>query len=174
MKKILLLLLVIYLFNLAPDLFAQANPVRIPIPNVNISIDEATKPKDIALSLQILFLLSILTLAPSIVILTTAFLRIAIVLDFLKKALSLQQMPPNQVIFGLALFMTFFIMWPTFDKINREAIQPFVNQESLPREKRLTLDQFFEKSIGPLREFMFRQTDQNILAFYEYERTLCT
>ncbi len=172
MKKILLLLLVIYLFNLAPDLFAQANPVRIPIPNVNISIDEATKPKDIALSLQILFLLSILTLAPSIVILTTAFLRIAIVLDFLKKALSLQQMPPNQVIFGLALFMTFFIMWPTFDKINREAIQPFVNQESLPREKRLTLDQFFEKSIGPLREFMFRQTDPKYIGFFMNMRGL--
>ncbi|HOV13619.1 MAG TPA: flagellar type III secretion system pore protein FliP [Spirochaetota bacterium] len=172
MKKFVFIFLLIYLLNMVPDIFAQSNPVRIPIPRIDINVDEATKPKDIALSLQILFLLSILTLAPSIVILMTAFLRIAIVLDFLKKALSLQQMPPNQVIFGLALFMTFFIMWPTFDKINREAIQPFVNQESVSKDKRLTLDQFFEKSIGPLREFMFRQTDPKYIGFFMNMRGL--
>lgn len=165
-RKFVFFVLLFCLLNIVPDIVAQANPVRIPIPKIDLNITEATNPKDIALSLQILFLLSILTLAPSIMILMTAFLRIAIVFDFLKKALSLQQMPPNQVIFGLSLFLTFFIMWPTFDKINTDAIQPFVNQESVSKEKRLTMDQFFEKAIGPLRDFMFRQTDPKYIGFF--------
>ena len=134
----------------------QTNPVRIPIPQIDINVNEAKTPQQIALSLQILFLLSILTLAPSIIVLMTAFLRIAIVFDFLKKALSLQQMPPNQVIFGLSLFLTFFIMFPTFERIYNEALLPFFNPDVVPKEKRLTtIDQFYEKSINPLRDFMF-------------------
>ncbi|OHD07060.1 MAG: flagellar biosynthetic protein FliP [Spirochaetes bacterium GWD1_27_9] len=163
-KKFIFLFLFFYFINVIPAM-SQDNRVRIPIPKIDINVDEATKPQDIALSLQILFLLSILTLAPSIIILMTAFLRIAIVFDFLKKALSLQQMPPNQVIFGLSLFLTFFIMWPTFDKINNEAIQPFVNQNT-PKEKRLTLDQFWVKSVDPLRDFMFKQTDPKYIGFF--------
>ncbi|HOJ63110.1 MAG TPA: flagellar type III secretion system pore protein FliP [Spirochaetota bacterium] len=164
-KKILLISFFIFLFSIIGIYAQQTNPVRIPIPQVNINVNEAKTPQEIALSLQILFLLSILTLAPSIIVLMTAFLRIAIVFDFVKKALSLQQMPPNQVIFGLSLFLTFFIMFPTFEKIYNEALVPFFNPESVPKEKRLTIDQFYEKSINPLRDFMFRQTDPKYIGF---------
>ncbi len=140
--------------------------VRIPIPNINVNVNEAHTPREVALSLQILFLLSILTLAPSIVILMTSFLRIAIVFDFIKKALSLQQVPPNQVMFGLALFLTLFIMWPTLQRINTEALQPFLNPDKVPVEKRLTVDQFFDKGIAPLRDFMFKQTDPKYIGFF--------
>lgn len=148
------------------------NRLALPIPRIDVNVEEAQGPREVALSLQILFLLSILTLAPSIIILTTSFLRIAIVFDFLKRALSLQQMPPNQVMFGLALFLTLFIMWPTLDKINTEAIQPFINQEETPPEDRLTIDEFFTKAITPLREFMFRQTDPKYIGFFMNIRDL--
>ena len=101
--------------------------VTMPIPKIAFDIAPASGPKDVALSLQILFLLSILTLAPSIIIMTTAFTRVVIVLDFVKRALSLQQMPPNQVIVGLSLFLTFFIMAPTFTEMNEKALQPYLN-----------------------------------------------
>ena len=81
-------------------------------------------------------------------------------------------MPPNQVMFGLALFLTFFIMYPTFDKINKDAIQPFMNQDNLPASKRLTVDQFFDKSINPLRDFMFNQTDPKYIGFFMNMRQL--
>jgi len=145
--------------------------ITMPIPKIDLNITEATTPNEVSSSLQILLLLSILTLSPSIIILVTSFLRISIVLDFVKKALSLQQMPPNQVIFGLALFLTFFIMWPTFDKINREAIQPFINQD-IPSNERINLDQFWEKSIEPIRDFMFRQTDPKYIGFFMKLREL--
>lgn len=172
MKRNLLLLILITIILLNSFLSISQERVRIPIPNINVQVSEAKTPREIALSLQIIFLLSILTLAPSIVILVTSFLRIAIVFDFIKRALSLQQMPPNQVLFGLALFLTLFIMWPTFKKINDEAIQPFINQERLPREKRLTVEEFFEKGLDPLREFMFKQTDPEYIGFFMNLRDL--
>lgn len=165
MKKYIIL--IIFLFNIFNTVYLnpQEDRIRIPIPRINFDVDEARSPKEVALSLQILFLLSILTLAPSIIILMTSFLRIAIVFDFVKRALSLQQMPPNQVMFGLALFLTLFIMWPTFQQINENAVQPFFN-DTLPPEKRINIDDFFSKGIMPIREFMFRQTDPKYVGFF--------
>ena len=105
--------------------------VRMPIPKITFDITEATTPKDVALSLQILFLLTILTLAPSIAIMMTSFTRIIIVLDFVKRALSLQQMPPTQVLVGLSIFLTIFIMAPTFIEINDKALQPYLAGEPI-------------------------------------------
>jgi len=172
LRKNAIILIVIFCFLGIASAYAQDARVRIPIPSINLGIEEARSPNEVALSLQILFLLSILTLAPSIAVLTTAFLRIAIVFDFLKKALSLQQMPPNQVIFGLSLFLTFFIMFPTFDRINNEAIQPFFNAQATPPNERLSLEQFYEKGISPLRDFMFRQTDPKYIGFFMNMRRL--
>ncbi len=165
MKKFILIISFIIQIT-AIDLAVPQERVRIPIPRINVNVDEAQSPREVALSLQILFLLSILTLAPSIIILMTSFLRIAIVFDFVKKALSLQQVPPNQVMFGLALFLTLFIMWPTFMKINDNAIQPFFNPDKTPPEKRITLDQFYEKGLSPIRDFMFKQTDPKYVGFF--------
>ena len=133
--------------------------VRIPIPKIAFDISEATSPKDVALSLQILFLLSILTLAPSIILMTTAFTRVVIVLDFVKRALSLQQMPPTQVIVGLSLFLTFFIMAPTFSEMNEKALQPYLQGE-------ISNQQFYDRGIEPLREFMFKQTREKDIALF--------
>jgi len=131
------------------DVFAQNLP--IPIPKINIGIEEATKPADVALSLQILFLLTILTLVPSIIMMMTSFIRVVIVLSFVKQALATQQAPPQQIITGLALFLTFFIMAPTLVKVNHVAVQPFL-------AGKMTTTQAIEKATGPFREFMFKQT----------------
>lgn len=148
------------MIGLPVALFAQnLGGVRMPIPKIAFDITEATGPKEVALSLQVLFLLSILTLAPSIIIMTTAFTRVVIVLDFVKRALSLQQMPPNQVIVGLSIFLTFFIMAPTFNEINDTALQPYLNGK-------ISNQQFFDKGIGPLRDFMFRQTREKDIALF--------
>ena len=105
----------------------NAGNVRMPIPKINFDVAEAKGPKEVALSLQVLFLLTILTLAPAIAMCMTSFTRVVIVLDFVRRALSLQQMPPNQVIVGLSLFVTFFIMAPTLTEMNDKALQPYHN-----------------------------------------------
>ncbi|HOQ11649.1 MAG TPA: flagellar type III secretion system pore protein FliP [Spirochaetota bacterium] len=160
MKNKRFLFLTFALLLVPAALLAQnAGGVTMPIPKITFNVTEANNPKDVALSLQILFLLSILTLAPSIIIMMTAFTRVVIVLDFVKRALSLQQMPPNQVIVGLSLFLTFFIMAPTFTEINEKALQPYLNGQ-------ISNQQFFDRSMEPMREFMFRQTRENDIALF--------
>jgi len=99
------------------------------IPTLRVGMDSSSDPKDVAVTLQILFLFTILTVAPSILILTTSFTRIIIVLSFIRRALNLQQTPPNQVLIGLSLFLTFFVMEPVWNEINTTAIQPYLNHE---------------------------------------------
>ncbi|QFP42044.1 flagellar type III secretion system pore protein FliP [Borrelia miyamotoi] len=100
--------------------------------------------------LQILLILTIITLSPAFLVLMTSFLRIAIVLDFIRRALSLQQSPPNQIIMGLALFLTIFTMWPTFNIIYKDAYLPL-------KESKIGFNQFYDKGIAPLRNFMYKQ-----------------
>lgn len=119
------------------------------------------KPQDYVTSIQILVLLTILTLAPSILIMMTSFTRIIIVLSFIRNALGLQQTPPNQVLIGLALFLTFFIMAPIGSQINSEAIQPFLKEE-------INQEVAYKNTMEPIREFMFKQTrDNDIKLFME-------
>ncbi|HEY1405754.1 MAG TPA: flagellar type III secretion system pore protein FliP [Spirochaetota bacterium] len=131
----------------------------MPIPRVNFNVTEAKNPKEVALSLQILFLLTILSLAPAIVMTMTSFTRVVIVLDFVRRALSLQQMPPTQVIVGLSIFITGFIMAPTFKQINEQALQPYMNGK-------MGNEQFFDKAMGPMRTFMFKNTRQKDIALF--------
>ncbi|GFN36422.1 flagellar type III secretion system pore protein FliP [Tepidimicrobium xylanilyticum] len=114
---------------------------------------------DYVFSLQILFLLTVLTLAPSILIMMTSFTRLIIVLSFIRNALGLQQTPPNQVIIGLALFLTFFIMAPIGAQINEEAIQPYLREE-------INQEIALERAMEPIREFMFRQTRDKDLGLF--------
>lgn len=137
----------------------MAQDMRMPIPKITFDIEEARGARDVALSLQVLFLLTILTLAPSILLMVTSFTRVVIVLDFIKRALSLQQMPPNQVIVGLALFLTAFIMAPTLKEINTTALQPYLNGK-------MSNEQFAETGMKPLREFMFKQTREKDIALF--------
>ena len=132
---------------------------RIPIPRVGISIDEAQEPRDVALSLELLFLLTILTLAPAIIISVTSFTRIAIVFSFIKRALSTQQEPPNQIMMGLAIFLTIFIMAPTIQEVNDVAVRPYFANE-------INAEQMFLRGMDPIREFMFRQTREKDIALF--------
>lgn len=125
---------------------AQTNVV----PLVDLRVRNPQTGQEVAFSVQILLLLTVLSLAPSLLILVTSFLRIAIVLDFVKRALSLQQMPPNQVLMGIALFLTIFIMWPTFDTIWQKSIQPL-------SQGQIGVDEAYRQAEAPLRLFMFSQ-----------------
>jgi flagellar biosynthetic protein FliP len=132
---------------------------RIPIPRIGITLDEAKEPRDVALSLEILFLLTILSLAPAIVISVTSFTRIAIVFSFMRRALSTQQEPPNQVLMALAIFLTIFIMAPTIKEVNDVAVKPYFNQE-------ITAVEMYQRGIVPVRTFMFKQTREKDIALF--------
>lgn len=123
-------------------------PARIPF--IDFSIREPSTNNEVAFSLQVLLLLTVLSLAPSILILVTSFLRISIVLDFIKRALSLQQVPPTQVLNGIALFLTFMIMWPTFTQIYDNSFKPMA-------EGQINVETAIREAESPLRIFMFKQ-----------------
>ena len=97
------------------------------MPFVNLNIREAQSNQEVAFSIQLLLLVTLITLAPSILLLMTSFLRLSIALDFIKRALSLQQVPPTQVLNGIALFLTIFIMWPTFTEIYNKSFKPMAD-----------------------------------------------
>jgi flagellar biosynthetic protein FliP len=120
------------------------------VPLVDLRIRNPQTGQEVAFSVQLLLLLTVLSLAPSLLILVTSFVRIAIVLDFIKRALSLQQMPPNQVLLGIAFFLTVFVMWPTFDKIYTKSIQPL-------SQGQIGIEEAYRQAEGPLRIFMYSQ-----------------
>lgn len=120
------------------------------IPFIDLAIRSPETGREVAFSVQLLLLLTVITLAPSFIILMTSFLRISIVLDFVKRALSLQQAPPNQVILGISLFLTVFIMWPTFDTIYQNSLRPL-------SEGNLTVQEAYREAESPLRLFMYNQ-----------------
>jgi flagellar biosynthesis protein FliP len=124
------------------------------IPLVDLSVRSPETGQEVAFSIQLLLLLTILSLAPSIVILLTSFLRISIVLDFIKRALSLQQVPPGQVLMGIAFFLTLFIMWPTFTEVYDRAIVPMT-------EGQLTVEEAYLEAEKPFRLFMYSQMRSN-------------
>jgi len=132
---------------------------RIPIPRIGITLDEAEQPRDVALSLEILFLLTVLSLAPAIIISVTSFTRIAIVFSFMRRALSTQQEPPNQVMMALAIFLTIFIMAPTIKEVNDVAVKPYFAQE-------ISAVEMYQRGMGPIRGFMFRQTREKDIALF--------
>lgn len=118
---------------------------------LNIGMDGNPEPKDVDVALKVLALITMLSLAPSIVLLMTCFTRIAIVLSFIRNALTLQGAPANQILVGLSLFLTYFIMEPVWSKIQTNALQPYM-------EKKISSDQAMEEAAKPIRSFMLRQT----------------
>ncbi|WP_277584174.1 flagellar type III secretion system pore protein FliP [Psychrobacillus antarcticus] len=116
-------------------------------------------PTNLATSIKLMLLLTVLSLAPSILILMTSFTRIIIILSFVRTALATNQMPPNQVIVGLALFLTFFIMAPTFQQVNEDALTPLFDEE-------ITLEEAYENASGPFKEFMSKHTRQKDLELF--------
>lgn len=136
---------------------ALAAPLALP--TIGLDVGSSDQPQDIALSLQILALLTVLSLAPAILILMTSFTRIIVVLGFLRNALATQQMPPNQVLIGLALFLTFFTMAPVWNEVNQNALQPYLQGE-------LDQGEAFTQALQPVRDFMVKQTREKDLALF--------
>lgn len=140
-------------------------------PSVSLNVGSSSDPKDVSVSLQLLFLFTILSVAPGLLIICTSFTRIVIVLSFIRRALNLQQTPPNQVIIGMALFMTFFVMAPVWEEINATAIQPYLNNEFDQGVRNpvdpetgeeiapdaLPFNIMVERAARPIRKFMWRQ-----------------
>ncbi len=131
-----------------PDPAAEENVLGLDLIGL---AEQATQPQNISTTLLLFFLLTVLTLAPAVLVMTTSFTRIIVVFGFLRQAMATQQSPPNQVLIGLALFLTFFIMAPTYERVNDEALQPYINGEFE------TLEDAWNAALGPIRDFMFLQ-----------------
>lgn len=154
-KALLAIFTMLFLLGHADYVLAQP---ELTIPKVEIGIGGA-EGDGLVTSLQILFLLTILSLAPAIIVLMTSFTRTVVILSFVRQALATQQMPPNQVVIGLALFLTFFVMAPTWQAVNANALQPYL-------EGKISQEEAYEKGIEPVRNFMFKQTREKDLALF--------
>jgi flagellar biosynthesis protein FliP len=139
---------------LAQDIAPASPPSELPIP-FPVGLQDAQDPGQVATVLEILALITILTLAPSLLVLTTSFTRIVIVMSFLRRALSTQSLPPNQVIMGLSLFLTFVVMQPTWQRSWQEGISPYLEGVETSRLEA------WKKTEIPVREFMFSQINVN-------------
>ena len=131
----------------------------VSIPNVTIGLQETEDPGKVATALEILLVLTIISIAPSILLMMTSFTRLIVIFGFLRQAIGTQQMPPNQILIGLALFLTFFIMRPVWMEANSKAIQPYLNEE-------IGFKEALDRAQKPLRAFMFRQTREADLALF--------
>ena len=140
-------------------LTALPSTAAMTFPNINIGMQTANTPQDFTNGLQILIWLTILTLAPSILIMTTCFVRLVVVLSLTRQAIGASNLPPNQVLTSLALILTFFIMAPTFNEINEKALQPYMNNQ-------ITQQVALDRGIEPIRNFMFKQTHEKELALF--------
>lgn len=132
---------------------------NVAIPRINIGLEQARTPQEMVFSVQLLLLFTVLALVPSILVMMTPFTRIVIVLSFLRQAIGTQQAPPNQVLVGLALFMTLFISMPAFQEVNEKSLQPFL-------KKQITQEQALDMGLKPFRRFMLKQVRQADLELY--------
>ncbi len=140
-------------------LFTACHSFGQSIPKVSVELGKVNNPKDLSSGLQLLLIITVLALAPSILIMVTSFTRIVVVLSFLKQSIGTPQLPPNQLIFALALILTFFVMSPVIFSINQNALHPYLKGE-------LNQNQAYDKGIKPLREFMFKQAREKDLALF--------
>jgi flagellar biosynthetic protein FliP len=150
-KKLILMTILIMLLGVV------ALHAQLALPKITVGVDASSKPKDVSVSLQILLLLTILSIAPALLVLMTSFTRISIVLGFVRKAVGTQNVPSTQIIAGLSLFLTFFVMAPVFKQINDNALQPYLKGQ-------LSHTEAFTLGAAPLRDFMLSQTREKDLA----------
>lgn len=162
-NKLMLIGLILLMLTVFSTVISAAEEFQLP--DIRLEIDNtpedtaADDGQDLVFSLRVLLLLTVISLAPAILIMVTSFTRIIIVLSLIRNALALQRMPPNQVLIGLALFLTVFIMAPVWQTANVDAIQPYVNNE-------ITTEQAIERGAAPLRDFMFKQTREKDLGLF--------
>ena len=154
-NSLILILVALVIFVGGMVLPAEA----IPLPSIQLGMEDMDDPGKVSSALQILFMLTILTLAPSILIMTTSFARIIIVLSFLRQAMGTQQTPPTQILIGLGLFLTLFVMGPTWGEINKNALQPYLNEEISQMDA-------LKQAEAPIKRFMLKQTRVKDLSLF--------
>jgi flagellar biosynthesis protein FliP len=154
-NSLILILVALVIFVGGMVLPAEA----IPLPSIQLGMEDMDDPGKVSSALQILFMLTILTLAPSILIMTTSFARIIIVLSFLRQAMGTQQTPPTQILIGLGLFLTLFVMGPTWGEINKNALQPYLNEEISQMDA-------LKQAEAPIKRFMLKQTREKDLSLF--------
>jgi len=155
MKKIILLPLASFLFVLMATTDCQA----VTLPTVQIGLADTNDPKQVSVLIEILLVFTVLSMAPAIILMTTCFTRLVVAFSFLRSALGTQQMPPAQLLVGLSLFLTVFIMTPVLKEMNETAVKPYLNEQ-------IGFQQAFTEGIKPLRAFMFKQTREKDLALF--------
>jgi len=159
-SKIKLLTIISIILSLGLLVLLETAAAQAPaLPTLTLGVGEADSPEKVSTLLQVLFLLTVLSLAPAIVVMMTSFTRFAIVLSLVRHALGTQQMPPNQIIVGLALLLTFFLMTPVINQINDEALQPYLAEE-------ISQQDALDKALKPIRAFMLRQVGPKDLALF--------
>ncbi|GFO53339.1 flagellar biosynthetic protein FliP [Geomonas sp. Red276] len=149
--------LLVALLSLIVVAGASAEPLSLP--TVSVGVGKVSKPGDVSTVLQIFFLMTVLSLAPSLLMMTTSFTRIVVVLSFLRSALGTQQAPSNQIIVGLSLFLTFFVMAPVWQQVNTQALQPY-------RAATISQDEALKRGVAPIRKFMLSQVREKDLALF--------
>lgn len=164
LKKIFFIVSLVLLVFGAEDIFAQVAPTGEPnlpmdMPKLSVDVDFADDNSDLVLTLQMITIMTVLTLAPSILVMMTCFTRIIVVFHFLKSALGTNTQPPNQVLTGLALFLTYFVMQPVLDEANATGIQPYIREE-------ISQEQAVINIVEPFRQFMLSHTDEKDLALF--------
>lgn len=166
MPKFLKEMLIFFIFLFLPMVSFASTDSGIILPNVQVSFNPLQKPSEFVGVLRIFLILTVLSLAPAILIMMTSFTRIVIVLSFLRQALGTQQMPPNQVIIGLALFLSFFIMAPTLKMISSSALEPYLHEK-------INQKTAYERAEGPIRDFMLKQTrDKDLELFLSFSNEI--
>lgn len=163
-KKIVLfsLILLSVFFITGIKAFAAPQSTTIPIPKVSVSVDNSTNPTDYVNNIKLFVIFTILALLPSIIVMMTSFVRIIVVFSFLRNAMGTQQTPPSQVLTGLAIMLTIYIMMPVYNQINANAIQPYLNNK-------ITQAKAIEEGEKPLRTFMLKSTYKKDLKLFVEE-----
>jgi flagellar biosynthesis protein FliP len=154
-KKILGALLLVASLALAGAAYAEP----LALPTVSVGMGKVSKPADVAVVLQIFFMMTVISLAPSLLMMTTSFTRIVVVLSFLRSAIGTQQAPSNQIVIGLSLFLTFFIMAPVWQQVNTQALQPYKAQT-------ISQEEALKRGVAPVRKFMLSQVREKDLALF--------
>jgi flagellar biosynthetic protein FliP len=129
------------------------------LPMISIAMDKAKGPEDVSVVIQIFAALTLLSIAPAILIMLTSFTRFIIVFSLLRQAMGTQQMPPNQILVGLAMFLTFYVMTPVWQDVNQNAVQPYL-------EKKISSEQAINTALTPIRKFMYKQIREKDLALF--------
>lgn len=150
---------VLLLVALSLVVVASAGAEPLALPTVSVGVGKVSKPADVSVVLQIFFLMTVISLAPSLLMMTTSFTRIVVVLSFLRTALGTQQAPSNQIIVGLSLFLTFFIMAPVWQQVNSQALQPYKAQT-------ISQEEAIKRGVAPVRKFMLSQVREKDLALF--------